>query len=112
MFRRFVFGALLPLAALATVSAAKANIPDDVSVDVSYAGLDLSTPAGAALFRTRINQAVNEICGWSDSRDLAGMRRMHECRSRLADKTEPRLVAQVEAARQQQSTATVDQPAH
>ncbi len=113
MFRRFV-SVLLPLAALVSVtaSAAELNTPDSVSVEVSYAGLDLSSPAGAAAFRVRIKQAINEICGWSDSRDLESMRRLHECRSQLAAKVEPRVIAQIESAQYHQATAAIDRPAH
>jgi UrcA family protein len=105
MFRRFAVSALLPLAALVAVGAAEARTPDNVTVDVSYAGLDLSTPAGVAVFRGRVNQAVNEICGWTESRDLRAMRRLHQCRAALADQVEPRVTAQVDAA-QDRATAT------
>jgi UrcA family protein len=113
MFRHFV-SVLLPLAALVSVtaSAAEVNTPDSVSVEVSYAGLDLSSAAGAAAFRARIKQAINEICGWSDVRDQAGMRRLHACRSQLADRVEPRLVAQIQSVQDHQLTAAIDLPAH
>jgi UrcA family protein len=84
----------------------QSRTPDNVTVDVSYAGLDLSTPAGVAVFRGRVNQAVNEICGWTESRDLRAMRRLHQCRAALADQVEPRVTAQVEAA-QDRATAAV-----
>ena len=106
MFRRFAVSTLLPIAALVTVGAAEARTPDDVSIDVSYAGLDLSTPAGVAVFRGRVNQAINEICGWSDARDMATMQRIHQCRTKTANNLEPQITAQVEAA-QERETARV-----
>jgi len=107
MFRRFVFSAILPLATLVAIGAAEAGTVEQTSVDVSYAGLDLSSPAGAATLRTRIIQAVNEVCGAPDSRDLAAMRRMHECRTDLTSRIEPQVLARIETAQGHQMTAAV-----
>jgi UrcA family protein len=111
MFRRFAVSTLLPLAAFVTIGATDAHA-EDVTVAVSYAGLDLSTPSGVAVFRSRVNQAIGAACGSADGRDLAATRHMHECRAELADKMEPRVVAQVGAA-QDRFTAAVpsDAPA-
>jgi UrcA family protein len=106
MFRRFALSIIPPLAALVTLGTAEASTPSDVSVDVSYAGLDLSTPAGADAFRSKVNQAINEICGWTDSRDLVGMRHAHECRTAVASKVEPQIVARIDAAQDRLAAAT------
>jgi UrcA family protein len=103
MFRRFAVSTLLPLAALVTVGAAQAGLPEDVTIDVSYAGLDLSTPAGVAVFRGRINQAVNEICGRPDARDMAAILRMQQCRSTTANNVEPEVAAQVAVAQEREA---------
>ena len=105
MFRRFAVSTLLPIAALVTIGATEARA-EDVSVSVSYAGLDLTSPSGITTFRSRVNQAIAEVCGWADGRDLAAMRRIHQCRADLTAKTEPEVVAQVGAA-QDRMTASI-----
>lgn len=53
----------LALAALATPAAAQT-----ISIDVSYADLDLTSPQGQAALDRRIDSAAREICGGEEQR--------------------------------------------
>ena len=53
----------LALAAFATPAAAQT-----ISVDVSYADLDLTSPQGQAVLDRRIHSAAREICGGNEQR--------------------------------------------
>jgi UrcA family protein len=60
-----VAGALI--AALST----GANAADVAQVNVSFADLNISTPAGATVLYQRIRVAAAQVCGTTDQRDLA-----------------------------------------
>jgi UrcA family protein len=48
---------------------------------VSYAGLDLNTPAGQASLKARLSAAARDVCGPEpDNRDLRASMDFHACR--------------------------------
>ena len=49
------------------------------SVAVTYAGLDLSQPAGAQLLYRRLQQASSKVCGRIDQVNIAGYPRWQRC---------------------------------
>ncbi|MGZ8310995.1 MAG: UrcA family protein [Allosphingosinicella sp.] len=53
----------LALVAGATLAAAAPAAATPASVPVSYAGLDLTSPAGIAELDARLDRAVREVCG-------------------------------------------------
>ena len=59
------------LAAFAFAAPAAASPAGEESVAVSYAGLDLSKPADAALLDVRLRAAAREVCGTADARNLS-----------------------------------------
>jgi UrcA family protein len=59
-----------------TVGAHAADVPQ---VHVNYAGLNLSTNAGATVLYQRIRGAADLVCGVSDSRDLARVSQAKAC---------------------------------
>jgi UrcA family protein len=82
---------LLSAAAIAGVVMASATVAQEprvvISTRVSYADLDLSTPAGARAMLRRIERAAGRVCGQSHSplfpRTDANMRRAAQPRSGL-----------------------------
>jgi len=56
------------------------------TVHVSFAGLDLSSKAGAAILYQRIKGAAQQVCGSVDRRQLAQLARWSACYEKaLAD---------------------------
>ena len=49
------------------------------SVQVAYAGLDLSRPEGAQLLYRRLQQASSKVCGRIDQVDVRGYPRWQHC---------------------------------
>lgn len=48
---------------------------------VSYADLDLTSPAGQAAFENRIDNAIRQVCGSAWPLDLQSQHQMQRCRS-------------------------------
>ena len=73
----------LTLAALAFASLsaiAQARPVDVVKIEVSYADLNLSNPAGAAVMLRRIEAAASKACGGRpDTRDMNGRAHYRAC---------------------------------
>ena len=88
---RFHSRALCGLAALAAVAVTAVGIADGVrtadraaaapSVNVTYADLDLSQPAGARQLYQRLQRASKAVCGSADQMNLAAYRRWQSCYS-------------------------------
>jgi UrcA family protein len=77
--------ALALAAATASVSAAApAQAQDLVTINVSYADLNLSNTAGAAVLQRRIDAAVGQICGRADNRDLEQRAAVAQCRAEVS----------------------------
>jgi len=72
--------AALAIPALAFAAPAKAD-SDTRHVAVSYADLDIATPAGHAALMARVRQAAADICGQRPESllDVAGNRRFNAC---------------------------------
>lgn len=78
--------AVLPLAALVLV--AVPATAETYSVKVSYAGLDLTKPAGVAELDHRINRAVISICGSGGEIDLVARNEVRRCLKGAFDSVE------------------------
>lgn len=79
--RKSIVAAFAAVAAgLAAVPAA-AETPDEVSVTVSYADLDVTHPAGAEALDKRIGAAVDKVCAKPELRDLKAMTAFEECKA-------------------------------
>jgi UrcA family protein len=82
---RTVLTAFAIAAATASVSAtAPAQAQDLVTINVSYADLNLSSTAGAAVLQRRIDAAVGQNCGRADNRDLEQRAAVAQCRREVA----------------------------
>jgi UrcA family protein len=79
--------AVLALGFAAAGQSASAQSTETASVEVSYAGLDLSTPAGAKVFLQRIRNAADSICGSETLASLAQHRVHALCVTKITDKT-------------------------
>ena len=71
---------LIIAAALAIPAAASAQ-SEQPSTRVSYADLNLSTPAGRATFDRRIQHAIDGMCGRAPSGNLDAAAPIWKCRS-------------------------------
>ncbi len=83
----------MSLIAAALCAAAAPALAQDLDADilqrtVSYADLDLSSPAGVAAFDRRIDTAVTEVCGHLDHYDLKAQRAILNCRHDARSKIE------------------------
>jgi UrcA family protein len=76
-----------------------ANAPGDTpAIQVSYAGLDLSSPAGAETLYRRLKGAAERVCGSVDVRQLSHSARWSACYDKaLADAVVKLNVVQVTA---------------
>jgi len=76
------FAAATLIAAFAT----GAQAADVAQVHVSYADLNLHTPAGVARLNRRISAAAAQVCGFSPDRDPARQAQFDACKTRaIAD---------------------------
>jgi UrcA family protein len=62
-----------------------------MSVKVSTAGLDLSSPAGVAQLTRRVGYAASMVCGHFDEGDLNGARASKTCRTQAIDDAMPQV---------------------
>lgn len=99
MLRPILLSALGGLAAVSPNSSARAQ--DVASVKVTYADLDLATPAGLHTLDHRISWAVSAVCGDADIRDLDSLSRVKSCRATAIAGTQVQIAAIV-ADRQHQ----------
>lgn len=72
---------VLAALALAGAVAAPAAAAEESSVAVTYADLDLTSPAGAKTLETRIETAVDAVCEKPTLRDLKAMVAWEECKA-------------------------------
>ncbi|HYD23803.1 MAG TPA: UrcA family protein [Croceibacterium sp.] len=75
----------LSLAVIATPAAAEATRY------VSYADLDLTNSAGRAALRQRVSDAVEQVCGKADVRNIHSANQVAECRTDTWAATQPQL---------------------
>ncbi len=89
--------------AFATIAAAPAALaqPSDVlSVTVSYAGIDATSPGGAEILLRRITSAAEKVCGGEPSNPLDRSMKFKPCVDEVTQRTvagmnNPRLAALV-----------------
>ena len=75
---------LIPIILVASVAAVSpARAESDTQV-VSYADLDLTSPAGQAALDRRLNAAIRQVCGRPFPIDLQTHRQVQQCRSQTA----------------------------
>ena len=83
MVRSFCAILIVTATATATATAATAEplqAEDVVSAHVSYADLDLHSPAGMRALNTRVHSAIVRMCGSADLHDSIAMRITRNCR--------------------------------
>lgn len=73
---------LIPIILIA--SAVAANPAHAQTRIVSYADLDLTSPAGQATLDRRLNTAIRQVCGRSYPLDLQSQRQVEQCRAQTA----------------------------
>lgn len=98
---RIKLAALLPLATLAAAGTAAVAAPayDNArSTQVSYAGLDLTKPAGQAELDRRIARAISQVCDSSTNSPLAMRAEIRKCRAYAWQNAHARRQAVVTAA--------------
>ena len=77
---------LVPVALIASVVAAHPAVAESNGRTVSYADLDLTSPAGVAMLDRRIRGAIRQVCGRAFPRDLQSQIQVERCRAEtLAD---------------------------
>jgi UrcA family protein len=106
MIRSFLISAIVPIALFSTVAPSLAQ-EETASVTVSYADLNLQTPAGAASLERRVHQAVYEVCGSEDDRDLSDWFAQRKCRADALKDARAKMNQAVAAARGQVQFAAV-----
>ena len=72
---------LIPIVLIASLAAANPAHAESVSRTVSYGDLDLTSPAGQAIFDRRIGDAVRDLCGRAFPLDLQTQHDVRRCRS-------------------------------
>jgi len=72
---------LIPAIAAAVLAASPAFAAEEVTVTVSYADLDLTTPEGRATLDARIAAAVTTVCGRPPIRTTLQFEPVRECRA-------------------------------
>lgn len=82
------FAALFAASTIAAPAAA-----NEVSVSVSFADLNLTAPAGAAVLKQRIDAAADRVCARPHIRDLKGMATWETCRTSARAEAVERLSA-------------------
>src|SRR3984957_10767224 len=97
---RTAISALVLTASLASVVPAFAQ--DDVSIRVSYAGLNLADAPAAAMLERRIDHAVDQICGSAHVTDLNRKALVERCRSQAWSSARGQMQQTIAAARQPQ----------
>ena len=80
-----VIRSLIPIVLVAAAAAASPARAESSRI-VSFADLDLTSPAGQAALDRRINSAVRQICGRSYPIDLQSHNQVRQCREQtIAD---------------------------
>jgi UrcA family protein len=102
----------ISLIAAAALLAAAPAFAQEADADVlqrtvSYADLDLSSPAGVATFDRRIDAAVTQVCGHLDRYDLAARKAIQDCRRDARSKIEATRNALVASAKDQKAAKSV-----
>ena len=80
MLKLLIAATVLPVAAVAIPAAAQTS---RASIHVTYADLDLATPAGTAKLDRRIAGAAAKFCSEFDDHDLLRRATAQRCRRRL-----------------------------
>ena len=79
--------AAIALAAAASSATAATPSTDDVSVKVSYEGIDLNSDAGHKIMVARITQAARQICGAQPDKWLFDASRAYDsCMTSVTDR--------------------------
>ena len=99
MSRRTILSLLIAAATLAPagLAAQPAADAEQASIRVSFADLDLSSPAGRATFDRRIDRAIDVLCGQPD-RNLDMATPVFKCRAAARASASPQRQLAVAAA--------------
>lgn len=94
------------LAGIAALCATPA-VAETMSVPVSFAGLDLTSPNGKSILDRRIDHAARVICGTPDIRDIKAMMAAGKCRAETVALAQPRVAIAIAAAQPAVRVASV-----
>ena len=86
MIRQAALSAVAVLALTVTAGAAAAQSRDEVSINVSYAGVDLDSPQGARVVLSRIKSAARSICGPTPDFRSAATHAHRVCMSKVTNR--------------------------
>ncbi len=91
---------------LATASIAPANAQEMTRV-VSYADLDLTQAAGVHALENRVRDAVSQVCGDANIRDLPAYNEMKACRASAMDRARSQISLATSHAQQRSAARSV-----
>lgn len=94
--RKFIVPALAALSLGAIVAPAAA---EEVTVVVPYHDLNLLNPAGVTQLEGRVRQAVKQVCGEVNRRNLIGVRYWDRCRKRALREANAQVAQVIERER-------------
>jgi UrcA family protein len=89
MIRSIILSAILSSSIIGV--AAPCFAQEEVSATVSYADLNLGSKEGAAVLERRIANAVSEVCGTADPRDLAVIAEVRKCQAKAWSGARPKM---------------------
>ena len=88
--------------AAALISTSPVAAQDQVQVHVFFGDLNLADSAGAARFKARMDQALTQICGSADPRDIGAVTLVRACRDsngQAIERQTSMIIAQARTAR-------------
>ncbi len=85
--------AALSFVLITAASPCLADQADVSSSTLSLQGIEAGSSSGDAILHARLHQAVRQVCGEADTRDLATMTDMQACRARATLQGEAVLAA-------------------
>jgi UrcA family protein len=103
-----VAAALFACAAPLVGAQAAAAETEQQAVSIRTAGLNLTSPDGAALLRQRVQGAARAVCGTADTRDMQAMADMKACRAVALEGADLQIRAAVAAADRRAHLASAD----
>jgi len=107
MLKSFLIFATALCAAASAPAFVQAQDADIVQRHVSYADLDLSSPAGVVTFNQRVEAAVIDVCPSPQAYDLHAWRFTQKCRDDARNQIEPVREALLAAAQANKAVKSV-----
>ena len=100
---------MLKLTLLAAVAlSSTAALADAPTMRVSYADLNLTSPAGVAALKARVARAATTVCALDGSRDVQSLMAERACRSAALASADLPMQTAIAAANSQRQLAQLD----